>query len=677
MLLAKSIRNLSTLLLFLTFSIVSVANQFELKDVPSWVHPVAIPESSGISKYDVIGGYYSKLVDEQMNLVENTTFTHVAFEVLTNAGVQRVSDVSIPYDTAYMRVEFHYLNVWRNGKKIDRTGDLTFEFLRNEAGLNQSMYLGRVTAHEILEDIRKGDVLEYAYSIIGENPIFDNKPFDFLPLVNANPIDLLSIRIVHDKGTQYNTRCSNCDEVSVEEFDEDGFHVIQLRRQNLEATDFEDSMPPWLIPYPYYSFSGFTSWEDVDTWATGVFELDTSAIVNELVADIQQNHKTLQQQIDAAVNYVQDDIRYMALEDGIGSIKPFLPSKVISQRFGDCKDKSLLLSTLLKGLGVNQAYPALVNTSLVRGVSNMLPSAQVFNHCIAHFRLDDVEYWIDPTISLQGGTFKEVCIPDYGLALVVGDTSVGLVKMNVVDTVSRVEVNEEFTFADFEKPCFLTVETKYFGIVADKMRGALEYMSRKDLSDELRKRYGRLFPSIQKDQLIDIKDDEENNIFTTVETYFITDNWKSLEDANYTATQFRYEPSDLYDYIGQSECEKKKHPVYVHHPTKFSQTTILNLPEKLAVDFSKTRFDNAGFTYESIIIPIKGNEIELRYSYVTKTDEITAKEFEKACSDMNEIAGEMSLILTYSKPKINHEQFRKELRGFNSPGIGPGPRLNR
>jgi len=365
----------------------------------------------------------------------------------------------------------------------------------------------------------------------------------------------------------------------------------------------------------------------------------------------------------------------MALENGIGSIKPFPPSKVISQRFGDCKDKSLLLATLLNNLGVEHAYPALVNTSLVRGVDEMLPGGQVFNHCIVHFKFKDNDYWVDPTISLQGGTFKNLSIPDYGKAMVVGDPTIGLVDMKVVDTISGITVREEFTFADFEKPGFLNIETQYFGLVADQIRATLEYVSRKDLSDDFRQKLGQVFPGIQKDQLVEIKDDEDKNVITTVETYFLVNAWKEQEDENYSYLQFRYEPTDLYNYVGQSECEQKKHPVYIPHPTKFSQTTVLNLPKKLPIEFSRDRFDNAAFTYENTIIPVKGSVVELGYVYNTKTDEITAKEFGKVCSDMNEIAGQISLTLTYSEPKINHEKFRKNLKDFNlTPS---GTRLNR
>jgi transglutaminase-like putative cysteine protease len=64
-----------------------------------------------------------------------------------------------------------------------------------------------------------------------------------------------------------------------------------------------------------------------------------------------------------AIRFVQDEVRYLGVETGINTHKPYPPSQILAQRFGDCKDKSLLLTTLLQARNI-EAYPVLVNTSL-------------------------------------------------------------------------------------------------------------------------------------------------------------------------------------------------------------------------------------------------------------------------------------------------------------------------
>lgn len=640
------------------------AYHFEIGDVPDWVKPAEIPENSNVQKYDVAGGSYPTVFDEQRNLVDRAVFTHVALKVLTSAGVQSVSEVAIEYDTAYKHVDFHYLYIYRNGERIDRTNDLTFEFLRNEGELNTRMYTGRVTAYDILDDIRKGDIVEYAYTITGENPIFEGKQFDFLTFEMGNPVDILNYRVVHNKTVELNKRCHKCDGVSVNEFDRDDFHIIELSKANLKATEFEQSIPPWELPYSHYSYSTSNSWKEIDDWAKVVFELEESTSVNELVKEFKKAYKKLPDRIDAAINYAQDEIRYMGLENGIGSIKPFPPSKVIEQRYGDCKDKSLLLATLLKSLGVEKAHPALVNARTLRGVEKMLPAGQVFDHCILYFNYEGQDYWVDPTIPLQGGSFRNLTIPDFGVALIVGDETTGLVKMNIQDTVSRVEIFEEFTFANLQEPATFTVETKHYGSVANSLRAVLEYVSRNDISDDLRQNYGRVFTGIQKDELIEIEDDEEKNIITTRESYLIDDPWRKIENETYQIFQFRYEPIELYNYIGQSECEIKNHPVYIPYPTKLKQKTVLNLPDNLPIEEEHTKFDNEGFSYVSSIIPSRRKSIELNYDFATKADNVKAEDFTKVCKDMNDISGQIALTLTFSRPNLNSEEFLNSVKEF-------------
>src|SRR5208282_5268181 len=72
-----------------------------------------------------------------------------------------------------------------------------------------------------------------------------------------------------------------------------------------------------------------------------------------------------EQQILTVLQFVQDEVRYFAIEIGASSEKPADPSAVFSRRFGDCKDKSLLFVTILRALGI-EAYPVLVNAASER-----------------------------------------------------------------------------------------------------------------------------------------------------------------------------------------------------------------------------------------------------------------------------------------------------------------------
>ena len=65
---------------------------------------------------------------------------------------------------------------------------------------------------------------------------------------------------------------------------------------------------------------------------------------------------------------------------GKNSYKPHSPDRVMQQRFGDCKDKSYLLCTLLQAMNI-EASPVLISTSYKKTITNWLPSPALFDHC--------------------------------------------------------------------------------------------------------------------------------------------------------------------------------------------------------------------------------------------------------------------------------------------------------
>lgn len=125
--------------------------------------------------------------------------------------------------------------------------------------------------------------------------------------------------------------------------------------------------------------------------------------LTEFIAGIKAETDKPAERLEKALQFVQDEIRYTGLEAGIGGYKPRNPAEVFEQRFGDCKDKSLLLCYILNELGI-EAYPALVSTTDRQGIIAWLPSPNAFNHCVVQVRQGGVR-WYDPTISLQGGSY--------------------------------------------------------------------------------------------------------------------------------------------------------------------------------------------------------------------------------------------------------------------------------
>jgi hypothetical protein len=179
----------------------------------------------------------------------------------------------------------------------------------------------------------------------------------------------------------------------------------QWQVQDVQGIKPEFQMPPLaalegrlavsLVP-PAGTGESFQSWRALGAWYRGL-TLDrrvASADIKSKVAELTGSQTTTLAKMQALAGFVQSDIRYVAIELGIGGLQPHSAPNVFAHRYGDCKDKVTLLSTMLKEIGVESHY-LIVNTT--RGaVSDSTPVGLRFNHVILAIQLpQDTQ---DPTL---------------------------------------------------------------------------------------------------------------------------------------------------------------------------------------------------------------------------------------------------------------------------------------
>jgi hypothetical protein len=115
--------------------------------------------------------------------------------------------------------------------------------------------------------------------------------------------------------------------------------------------------------------------------------MDASEPIKQQVNGLVVGKATLLQKMQAIAGFVQHDIRYVAIELGIGGWQPHAAPDVFSHRYGDCKDKATLMRTMLREIGVD-SYQVVINTE--RGaVTSEAPAHNGFNHMILAVKLPD------------------------------------------------------------------------------------------------------------------------------------------------------------------------------------------------------------------------------------------------------------------------------------------------
>ncbi len=87
-------------------------------------------------------------------------------------------------------------------------------------------------------------------------------------------------------------------------------------------------------------------------------------------------------QLESLLAFMRREVRYVAVEVGIGGYRPAPPHETLARRWGDCKAKVTLLLDLLKEAGI-EAYPALIRADPEGRIDPEFPVPGWFNHMIA------------------------------------------------------------------------------------------------------------------------------------------------------------------------------------------------------------------------------------------------------------------------------------------------------
>lgn len=581
-----------------TLSAFSQGKNFSIdrKD-PSWIVKL---NSQGLKPKakDILDGYFLALYENQTHAELNEEYTHVIKEIASDAGVQNASQISITYDPGFQKLVLHKVTVWRNNQPTDQLIANKFKILQNEKDLSKFIYRGTYDAFLLLNDIRNGDRIEYAYTIKGSNPIYGKKIAATLYFEGSSSIGHLYNNLIFDKNRTLSLKNFNFnDQPKITE--KDGLKTYEWESKLTKTSRIADFEPSWYNSERRTQFTEYKNWNEVVNWGLNVTEYRDikTPLLNKKTEELwQKSNGDTTRYIEAAIRFTQDEIRYMGIEMGIYSHRPNSPEKVIAQRYGDCKDKSLLLVYLLKAKGVD-AYMACVNTYTTIKTNEYLPSPFIFNHVVVKVDRKKVKKWIDPTISYQRGKFEQLYFPNYGYALVLkkGNTTLEQIKTTPAGKqIAELKFNIADTLAD--QSSGLTIKTTYTGNYANNMRQELAESGTAEIEKSYAEYYGELYTDIEVDQPLKFSDNELTNTIEVTESYKINNIWE--ED---TKTGEKYVPfyGDLIRHQLQKIAAKNRQaPLLLKFPTDLEQIITANMPFESKKSSGEFRLENDQYVFE-------------------------------------------------------------------------------
>ena len=206
--------------------------------------------------------------------------------------------------------------------------------------------------------------------------------------------------------------------VTKQKSQEKGATVYTFRLQNITAMKNEPRAIGAAYQYPHIvlvvkSFSmdgktekGFADVGDLYNWYNYLYKksINKPEELKAKVAELTKGKATEIEKVKSIFYWVQDNIRYIAFEDGLAGFIPTASQEVYKAKYGDCKGMANLMTEMLKLAGL-EAYITWIGTRHIP-YDYTLPSLAVDNHCISTVIIAGKEYYLD-------GTEKYIPFGDY------------------------------------------------------------------------------------------------------------------------------------------------------------------------------------------------------------------------------------------------------------------------
>jgi transglutaminase-like putative cysteine protease len=187
--------------------------------------------------------------------------------------------------------------------------------------------------------------------------------------------------------------------------------VITYVLKNLPAIYKEEDKqgPTYLLPHilvqiKEYTHRGqkhtvFNTLKDQYNWYYSLLKQlkENPLKLSKTVSKLTKNAKNDEEKIKNIFYWVQDNIRYIAFEDGIAGFKPDESQNVYAKRYGDCKGMANLTTAMLKKAGFD-ARRTWIGTRRI-AYDYTIPSLAVDNHMICTLFLNGKTYYLDATES--------------------------------------------------------------------------------------------------------------------------------------------------------------------------------------------------------------------------------------------------------------------------------------
>jgi hypothetical protein len=605
-------------------------------DFPRWVDSV---DADALAPAAASQGLAYRVVEDQVSLLDAdpVAYRRLVYDIADRGGLEDGGRARVSFHPDYERVVVHALAVERGGVRFDRRTGSRVELLRLEERANDGILDGRRTAEFLMPDLQVGDRVELAYSVIGRNPVFGQGFHSSFYTNYSQAMAARRIRVVLPAGQSLSWKFVNGPGKFVESA-VGGHRVLLLDLADVAAVEEEGALPSEFDPYGLVEISTARDWSEVADWSVALFRLGPPG-QGALAGTARELDLAGRTPVDAtreALAFVQREVRYVSLSIGESSHAPAAPDLTLERRFGDCKDKSLLMVGLLAEAGI-VAEPVLVNTRLRAATRDRLASPLAFDHAIVRVKLDGQWVYFDPTRDTEVGEFEQRGPIRFGAGLPVSATATELVEIAMPALAEDgVVVTQDVKMVgdDGEERADVRVHTRYRYDGASQLRQRFRAESLDAIGKEYQDYMQRWHRDIELASALAFEDDPGTNTFEVSEHYLAP--FMKDEDEPGAIGEFELNLFQLADWIPEAREIKRSQPLRLTGPDRGRQEIRMTLDGGWNIEAEAREIKNDYFRFR-YHVSAKGDVLTVRGEWDRLAEAIPAEAYGQVRDDLREV----------------------------------------
>ncbi len=468
----------------LTWGTAAFAGYEPLYDpAPDWVEPV---DPAQVDRDPA----NSKLInDTQLRIVKGELWEYIdiVHKIANLSDLSTVGTLKVQWLPDKGDLIVHEVSILRDGELIDliAQGEV-MEVLRRERMLERRILDGSLTATMAVPGLQVGDELRLRYSVTLTDQALGDEVQSQHYLWReekggvADVADFARIRASWPKDLDVRYQAGpNFDRPALEQ---DGdYSFIEVMMPLDEAKDMPGDAPLRYHQPTMLQIGTFDSWSEVSAVMAPFY--DTTAALDGLddlaarVNDIRRSNPGELERAVAALELVQEDIRYLLNGLDGGNYLPQSVTETWEKKYGDCKAKTVILIAILQELGI-PSEAVLVSSRGGNLVPGSLPLPGAFDHVLVRANIDGNFYYLDGT-SL-GANLKTIGnVPNFEYALPIRESGGDIEP--IIQVLPRApeaitELNIDASLG-IDLPSLVTMEATLYGPSAAQFNAAAEKLT--------------------------------------------------------------------------------------------------------------------------------------------------------------------------------------------------------